>query len=128
MANLKIHLPRELDPNAAPDGLTKMLREKVSEGITRKVARNVNGLRQLNVTPFDASLKLGTEFRDIKFRDIEWMDFDRPLKRTKQRPFDASLRMRTEFREIKFREIKFREIKFREIEWMDLNAELNFDR
>jgi len=56
------------------------------------------------------------------------MDFDRPLKRTKQRPFDASLRMRTEFREIKFREIKFREIKFREIEWMDLNAELNFDR
>jgi len=117
MAGIRIHLPGALDPERAGSNLSKTLRRKVSEGITRKVERNINGLRQLNVTPFDASLKLGTEFREIKFREIEfrevgWMDFEKPfgkqfkVRQLKVKAFDAELRFGD----------------------LDLNAELDFNR
>ena len=115
MANLRIHLPREIDPGAAKNNLTRMLREKVSEGITRKVARNVSSLRQLNVRPFDAELRL------------EGLDFNRPFGRQlKVKPFDAGLDFNKPFgKQLKVKPFNANlKPGFADL---DLNAELNFD-
>ena len=127
MADLRIHLPGALDPKKAGSNLSKTLRKKVSEGITRKVGRNINGLRQLDVTRLNAELKLGTdlklgtEFREIKFREIKWMNLNTDLR------LGTDLKLGTEFREIRFREIGFREVRWMNFGDLNLNCELNFD-
>ena len=87
---------------------TEAFLNSVVSGVLNVVASLKPGFADLML---GTDLKLGTEFRDIIFREIEWMKLGTDLK------------LGTDFRDIKFREIEFREI-----EDLKLNAELDFNR
>jgi hypothetical protein len=61
-----------------PSQFNQRGKKKSTEAFLNSV---VNGILNIvaSLEPGFADLMLGTEFRDIKFREIEWMDFNAEL-------------------------------------------------